>query len=415
MDTNPNNPPVDPDPDKSGRGPPVKTSGEAKPGTATSLDGSVPAAPQISNPTASMSAPAGGDAKNVGPTGKMSPKEGRRKQSAEYQREKELRKQAYEQKMAKIKLALWPTNEAVKTMEQFIGAPINYEKLANSTRFNDAWSTFNKLKVPSGKDKDRVKAVAKEVLSRASQSRRGGKDHKDKKRHRDPSSSSSVGSQGNLQQQIKQLPKIQKVSTDGKSSEPKQPVAAAKAVTSAPSSPEKQETKTNEHRDNPVVDMEDDTVVEDEEDEPALETFTSDLEGALTTGYANAVKGKPKKDQPFLVFIHTGTEVREKVTKEQWKLFLEKLNVKLFDLALEGKDTPNIEWSGHSNGTGVIAPMDAWSQGDVINLVNTIEVADVKFTAWPKGKKDNKTFVTIKLPRVSRASLRGKWSPASPG
>ena len=69
---NPKNPPIDPDPDKSGRGPPVNSnSGEAKPGTATSFDGSVPAAPQTSNPTASMSAPAGGDATKAGSTGKM--------------------------------------------------------------------------------------------------------------------------------------------------------------------------------------------------------------------------------------------------------------------------------------------------------------------------------------------------------
>ena len=350
---------------------------------------STPASAEASAPTNATS-----EAGSVGPPavedGKQSSKgRGGHKQSAEYRREKELRQKAFRAKMDKVRLALWPTNEAVKQMEQTIGDAINYERLGSSDRFMDAWAEFNKKKVPSGSDRESIKNLAKKVLT-ASKGRRGNERGRSteeayKKRVRDPSASSTTSS--GTPGKVKPLPKIPKVKQS--------PTGGAKPE-STPLPEGSVSSQSTDHRGEADVDME--GVVEDEASEPAIETFTTGLGEALD--YANVARPKQgKKESQFVLFIHKGSEVRERVTREQWKIFLEKFNTALFDIALSGDgDTPKIDWSGFSNGTGVVVPMDAESQVKVINIVNTIEVAETKFRAWPKGVQDTHTIVTIKLP-----------------
>lgn len=311
---------------------------------------------------------------------------GRRQQSAQYRREREQRLAALKLKFDKIRLALWPTPEAVGQMKKAVDGEIDFERLNNSTRFMDAWATFNKKKVPSGSDRDAVRKVAINVLlDRKGKGRRGEKkkeppkDTDSKKRPRDSSSSSAASDvrHGKADPKLKQLNKIPKVNKGN--------------VPSA--TPNRVDDKDFE---DDIMSTED--IVEDESAEPGLHTFTTDLEGVLNTEYAAAAKGTRKKEQPFILFIHKGTEVRERITKEEWKILLEKINESVFDLAIEGAETPRIEWSGHTKGTGVIAPADEASQVIVTNIIANIEVAEQKFKAWPKGAKENFLCVTIKLP-----------------
>ena len=394
-------PPIAPGSDTPGPRPPVTTSG-SDPSTATLFGGSVRVKPNSSDSkstpaSAEASAPsdATSEAGSVGPPatedGKQSTKgRGGHKQSAEYRREKELRQKAFRAKMDKVRLALWPTNEAVKQMEQAIGNTINYERLGNSDRFMDAWADFNKKKVPSGNDRETIKNLAKKVLSaskdrRANERGRSTEEAAYKKRPRDQSASSTTSS--GKSGKVKPLPKIPKVKQS--------PTGVAKPE-STPLPEGSVSSQSTDHRGEADVDME--GVVEDEASEPAIETFTTGLGEALD--YANAARPKQgKKESQFVLFIHKGSEVRERVTREQWKIFLEKFNAALFDIALSGgANVPKIDWSGFSNGTGVVVPMDAESQAKVIDIVNTIEVAETKFRAWPKGVQDTHTIVTIKLP-----------------
>ena len=73
-------------------------------------------------------------------------KEDRHKESDEYLRSRDLKRKAFELNNAKIRLALWPSPEAeadIKTAT-FCNT-IDYENLAGSLRFRDAWSDFTKL------------------------------------------------------------------------------------------------------------------------------------------------------------------------------------------------------------------------------------------------------------------------------
>ncbi len=447
-------PPIDPGTGDPGPRQSAMTSGE-KASTATSFDGSVrpdlqpSASGSSSSASAAASAPPGaksapstsgdatpaptatGDATSAdAKTDAKSTKGGRHVQSAEYQRQKEIKRKAFELRCDKIRLALWPNPVAVQTMEKSVGGPIDYERLVNSTRFMDAWCTFDKKKVPSGNDRDFVKKVAKDTLAkRPSRSRRGSKDKSDeqaskesKKRARDPSASSTASSKNDgATPKVSQLPKIPKVTAGKKKDEPAPPSkpemmdvssAAATPPMGEPTKPEKPEEKSlpdtgsessaTQHRDNSVLDASMEEPVEDDSAEPDLATFVKDMDSNLPApaegSYAGAAKGKSRTNMPFILYVHTGTDVRGPITKAQWTIFLEKFNVALFDLAIEGGETPIIDWSGHSKGTGLIAAMDSKSQDIVVELVSKIEVADVKFKAWPKGAKVENTFVTIKLP-----------------
>ena len=222
---------------------------------------STPASAEASAPSDATS-----EAGSVGPPatedGKQSTKgRGGHKQSAEYRREKELRQKAFRAKMDKVRLALWPTNEAVKQMEQTIGNTINYERLGNSDRFMDAWADFNKKKVPSGNDRETIKNLAKKVLSaskdrRANERGRSTEEAANKKRPRDQSASSTTSS--GKSGKVNPLPKIPKVKQS--------PTGVAKPE-STPLPEGSVSSQSTDHRGEADVDME--GVVEDEASRPS--------------------------------------------------------------------------------------------------------------------------------------------------
>ena len=116
---------------------------------------------------------------------------------------------------------------------------------------------------------------------------------------------------------------------------------------------------------------------------------------------------KVKTDYPYILYIHKGQEIREVITRAEWNLFLEKLQVKLIDLALEGK-APKVDWTGFKNGVGVVATIDADSRSTMMNVVADTKVAEISFRAWPKGEKERHTIITIKIPHLLKNFTSGK-------
>ncbi len=334
------------------------------------------AAPAANSDSAAASSAGKDDVKDGKNSGRHS---GRRMQSAEYEREKELRRKAYTAANEKVRLVLWPTQEAYSNVKKALGGEINWAKLASSVRWQDAWVTFNKRAIPSGKDREDLRRLALEILTPAKPKTKRGNNAgtPSQKRAREPSVSPAIKPSGSYV-----IPKKSKTGD---------PPAGEKI------SPEQESGVTEE-------DLEDEDmekgIVEDKSQEPGLNSFTEDMGDALSTGYAAAAKRRPRQECPHILFIHKGKEMREKVTREEWKLLLAKLNEQLFDMAVEGKEVPRVEWSGHSKGTGLIAPVDEAAQHALIELVGAVTVAEHVFKAWPKGTKEreNFTLVTIKVP-----------------
>ena len=186
-----------------------------------------------------------------------------KRHSPEYQREKELRRKVFEMRMDKVRLSLWPTNEAVKTLEQKLGEKINYERLGNSVRFMDAWSEFSYKKVPCGNDREALRNLAFETLSaRSSRGRRTGKtsasgEEEQKKRQRESSSTSSTSRTPTGKQKNPKQAKVDKATDE------KEGVAKSKTA----GQPDKSDTTSN-YRDNAEVEMNVKEIVEDEAAEP---------------------------------------------------------------------------------------------------------------------------------------------------
>ena len=103
-------------------------------------------------------------------------------------------------------------------------------------------------------------------------------------------------------------------------------------------------------------------------------------------------------EYPYLLYVHKGHDLREKIPKQAWSLFKEKFNEKLIEDTLEGKETPDIDWTGFKDGTGVVATVDELSCDRAAEIIEEIEVAELTFKGWPKGIKDRLTTVTIKVP-----------------
>ena len=330
-----------------------------------------------------------------------------RSKDSKGKRERRERNAAEEKKKSEeVRLALWPTPEAVKTILHQTGErSIEYGRLLGSYRFRDAWLLFKKKSTPTSNDVSNLRKLSIDILSK-----RKGKPHRNSgekskpqveskgespkstvtvgssdkydKRRRD-SSSSSTGSG------TKQPFKIPKISSSRSSSTAASEPVPGPAATS----------ETSSWADAMEQDDADKEVVESEEQYGPLEGYTRDLGASLPTNYADAAQGKKQKlDYPFLLYIHKGRSLREKIPKKAWTLFMEKLNEILVEETLEDKPSPDIDWTGFKSGTGVIATVDEASRDIVEKIVEQIEVAELKFKAYPKGVKDEQTTVTIKVP-----------------
>ena len=155
-------------------------------------------------------------------------------------------------------------------------------------------------------------------------------------------------------------------------------------------------------------------VIESEAQYGPLEGFTHDLSTGLpNTNYAEATSGKRQKtDYPYLLYVHKGRDLRERIPKKVWAILKEKLNEILVEDVLADKPSPDIDWTGFKAGTGVIATTNPESRDIMTKIIDTVEVAEMKFKAYPKGAKDEQMTVTIKVPPEYRSIDEQKFCQA---
>ena len=347
------------------------------------------------NSSASDTAPAG-SGKSQGPSAPASSSgagAGDRKDS-EAKRARRERNAAENKKNAnEVRLALWPTPETAKSVCQQSGeSAIDYVRLFGSITFRARWQDFKKKTKPSSNDVVQLRKLAIEILGK-----RKGKPHRHSGNKKDPEKKgeSTVPKRSGGKDTDYEKRKRDSSSSSAESGAKKQPFKIPKVGSSGASAATLPPEDTMD-----TGSADGDGIVEDEGDYAPLEQFTHDIEGALPTGdYAKAAQSKKRKiDYPFLLYVHKGKSLREKIPKQAWTLFKEKFNEILVEATLEDKATPDIDWTGYKSGTGVVATTDAWSRDAAKEIIDSIEVAELQFTAYPKGVRDERKTVTLKLP-----------------
>lgn len=347
-----------------------------------------------------------------------SPGRGDRDQNSTAKRERrDRRAEENKKKNEEVRLALWPTPELQKMIcDKSLVSSVDYGRLNSSIRFRDAWLTFKKKKVPTSKDVEGLRFLAIKILSQQTGKAHRGRattepsktgendtgntvqsqNNATEKRRRD-SSSSSTGSG------LKHTFKIPKKDSSA-------PASTGPSVVASTSAAGVDKSNDMDTGDVPDVDL-----VETEGDYGPLDAFTPDIADALPgEDYASAAKGKkkPRMEYPFLLYVHKGKDLRERIPKQVWTLFKEKFNERLIEDTLEDKATPDIDWTGFKDGTGVVAALDQTSRDLAEKIIDQIEVAELTFRGWPKGIQDKQMTVTIKVPPEFKNIASGKLCEA---
>ena len=310
-----------------------------------------------------------------------------------------------------VRLALWPTPELDRRIrDKCLVSKIDYGRLNSSYRFRDQWFTFKKLRAPSSKDVEGLRTLAIRILSQPmGKANRGGATTKASNKG-EIDTENTVQSQTNITEKRKRDPSTSSTGSDQKPTFkiPKKTASAPEALASAADDAANTDSMDTEAEAD--VDL-----VETEGDYGPLDAFTPDIADALPgDDYASAAKGKkkPRLEYPFLLYVHKGKDLRERIPKQVWTLFKEKFNERLIEDTLEDKPTPDIDWTGFKDGTGVVAALDQTSRDLAEAIIEQIEVAEMTFKGWPKGVQDKQMTVTIKVPPEFKNIASGKLCEA---
>ena len=329
---------------------------------------------------------------------------GDRKDTEAKQLQKEKAKAEHKKMNDEVRLMFWPTREIEKAILDQAGVPsVDYKRLTDSITWRDGVSKFKKNPAPTSRMVTDMRQLAIKILGKSKRkaNRKPGSDEHPKdrlttgeglkncnfkidydKRRRESSSSSSSSTGGGT----RSAPafKIPKFAPATKASTTSTTVAANKGT-----------GMEVDNVDNVAADNE---VVEGENEYGPLDSFTPDMEGVLPD-YASTTSNKKRRmDYPHLLYVHRGQELREKIPKQAWAIFKERLNEMLVEATLEGEETPDIDWTGWKAGTGVVATVDEKSKDLAIAIIEKIEVAEMKFKGYPKGARDVIKTVTVKVP-----------------
>jgi len=283
--------------------------------------------------------------------------------------------------------SLFATEELKTELKKATGVNLDVNRLLDSTRFRVRWREFDALPNPTTKVRSELRELARQIL---------------KKKVRRADKSSATDQEG--ESQMTDYKKRGRADTSNLSTPPsigktpyKIPRISQAQIDNPPKEPEAKAEGENEGED-----IKEDDVVEDESAYPPISEFDAATEGA---SYAAKAKGqKEKRDCPYLLFIHQGKEDRKLMNKELWFLLLEKLQEKTITLTLEGKESPDVDWTGFARGVGVIAPADEQSKGMLKDIVGDIELDGKFFRAWAKGERGKFTPLTIQIPATMNAN-----------
>ena len=271
--------------------------------------------------------------------------------------------------------ALWPTHEQRKDFKERAGVDPDPTLLLGNLRFRDGWREFDSNSSPSSKERSALRRLAIDITRRSSAK---GK-------------ASTSKSQAELVRGNKRKNRSSSFLTE-------------RGAPTTSSTPKYKIPKIHDSGNKVVSAMvpvhKETDIIEGSEDEVS-EIDVADLDEALPS-HADVVRGKKpklsKQEYPNILWIHSGNEDREQVTKEAWKLLYEKLEGAVVNLVLEGKTPPRIDWHGFKKGTGIIAPVDEVSRDIVKELVASIQVDGSNFRAWSRGERSKYTTVAIRVP-----------------
>lgn len=346
---------------------------------------------------------------------------------------REARKKEKEAEARKVMIALWPTSELLSEFKRIAGVEPDPQMLLRDVRFNDMWVTFDRNPKPSTKERTALRKHAQEVASKKAAKRAEKRTQPEgeqkvsnvenvntrasSKRKDISLLSSTLTGQGTAEKQSKD-PKKARTSTP-RSAESGHQVAqtAMAASTSSPSplaSAEQQSVQTYRDVAAPPAanDAEMADVIESEEDEPTLDTFTKDMRTSLDTDVREGAE-KEKSAAPWLLYIHKTCEERATMPKGAWQLFLEKFSSACIDLQLGAKPAPKITWTGFSKGVGVLAPIDELNRDLAIEIVSKIEIGGEKVKAWKKGEKGDWCVLALQVPPALDKVPAGKLLQAA--
>ncbi len=305
-----------------------------------------------------------------------------------------------EENKGKVMRTLWPHPEIRKDFEKKAGAPVDAGRLLLNTRWRDKWVTFSRNPQPPVRERDALRKEAVAIIKKVSESKAAKPEKaatselqsRDSKRKRDSSASSSGSG-------TTKPPPATKGRTDTTPSSfviPKRPPPSTGATAE-------------------VMEQEEDG----KEGTIARQLTVDDLKAgieevaAATTSYAGAAAApkvtKPKKTEyEHMLFVTGGGEERTCISKETWKIFIEKYAAMVVDFELEDKPAPSSDWTGFKAGQGIIACIDAESKALARDIVATINVAEQEFRAWGKNEKGAYIPVTIPVPQELKAVPTGK-------
>ena len=330
-------------------------------------------------------------------TGSKSP-DGRRRRNKDSEGRRQRREAAAAKSQAeynRIRLALWPTPEAVSEVLKAIqGDAINFQRLLDNVKWRDLWMTFRDSKTPSTKMRDELKKLAVTFLGK----RKKGQDASGalkrsapppRKTHKPIIGEKRLRSTASLSSTDSEVPSHRPA--PGKIPRVSKGVPAASCV----SRQDSESSATVSPADGEVSDP----MIEDEAHEPSFDQFAQDLAANLPYAAVAGQKGAQKKVySPYFLYIHQGQDSRGTLTKATWDVFYEKFNELLLEETLDDKPTPDCQWTSWRRGVGFIMTKNAKSVDLVKMAVSKIKVAEFTFRAWSKDEKGECRMVSIRLP-----------------
>ncbi len=343
--------------------------------------------------SSSVLPPAGREGVNTGDLGADNLSKPDHSYSSSYSKKKdrEAKKKLHQEMRQRVMLTLFNTPELIRDVKTKTGLEPDPGKLLDSTRFRDAWITFNSLKDPGAKKVTALRQLAVDIMS------------KGKKGHHQASPLPTSKSSDRHTKGDGKKRKDRSLSTErGHSSSGLTPGAKAAKVNTPTARPESSSTLVSQAE---AQEANNDGVIQGEHDEPALEEFAEDMRAALPT-YAQNAKGEKKTDYPHILYVHLGNDERKTMPKDVWNLFFEKVQAICLERAFkDDAASPKIEWSGFSRGVGVIAPADEESKTIMKEVVSSITVAEHNFRAWARGERGKFIPLSILIPHTMKKEV----------
>jgi hypothetical protein len=95
------------------------------------------------------------------------------------------------------------------------------------------------------------------------------------------------------------------------------------------------------------------------------------------------------------LYVHPSGDERIKLEEKDFNSLMGKVESKILELVLGGKEAPEALWYSYSGGRGLIAPKDQKSSEQITQMITSIMLKGKKgFRVWHKGQFGETRLVT---------------------